>query len=76
MLYAGEEEVAAALTAMLVDAAGIGRLLGTAVGDVCARVRPSRKKRYSNLMAMYDMICRLLIWEWLNNAKPEQKIYR
>lgn len=36
MLYAGEEAVAAAaaLMAMLVDAAGIGRLLGTAVGDV------------------------------------------
>ena len=57
MLYAGEEEVAAALMAMLVDAAGIGRLLGTAVGDVCARVRPSRRNRYSNFMAMCDMIC-------------------
>ena len=45
MLYGGEDEVAAALMAMLVDAAGIGRLLGTAVEDVCARVRPSRRKR-------------------------------
>ena len=36
MLYAGEEDVAAALMGMLVDAAGIGRLFGTAVGDVWA----------------------------------------
>lgn len=34
MLYSGGEEVAAALIAMLVDAAGIGRLLGTVVDDV------------------------------------------
>ena len=56
MLYAGEEEVADALTPMLVDAAGIGRLLGTAVGDICARVKPSRRKGYSNFMAMDNMI--------------------
>ena len=36
MLYSGEEEVAAALAAGLVDAVGIGRLFGTAVGDVWA----------------------------------------
>ena len=67
MLYAGEEEVTAALMAMLVDAAGIGRLFGTAVEDDCARERPSRRKRYSDFMVMCDMICRLLTWEWLQN---------
>ena len=76
MLYAGEEEVAAALAAMFVDAAGVGRLLGTAVGDVCARERPSSRKRCSKFMTVCNMICRLLTWEWLNNAKPELRFCR
>lgn len=52
MLYSGEEEVAAALIAMLVDAAGIGRLFGTAVGDVWPRVKPSRRKKHRKSMAL------------------------
>lgn len=42
--------------AILVDAAGIGRLFGTAVGDVWARVRANRKKRHRNSMATECMI--------------------
>ena len=56
MLYSGEEEVAAALTAVLVDAARIGRLFGAAVGDVWARVRANRNKRYRKSMALDQMI--------------------
>ena len=56
MLYSGEEEVAAALAAMLVEAAWFGRLFGTAVGDVWAWVRASKRKRHRSSMAMNEMI--------------------
>lgn len=41
--------------AMFVDAAGMGRLFGTAVEDVWARVRPNRRKRYRRSMALDEM---------------------
>ena len=44
MVYAGDEEVAAELIPMLFEAAGVGRLFGTAVEYDWARVRVRRRK--------------------------------
>ena len=69
MLYSGEEEVAAALAAVLVDAAGLGRPFGTAVGDVWAWVRASRRKRDRIFIAMDEMIRRILVWQWVHRKR-------
>ena len=69
MLYSGEEEVAAALMAMLdnppalmamlVDPGCWGRLLGIAVGDDWAWARASRMKRQRNSIVIAERIWNL-----------------
>ena len=56
MLYSGEEKVAAALMAMLVDPGCRGRLFGIAVEDDWAWARASRRKRQRNSIAIAERI--------------------